>query len=66
MADILLQAFWKWRQKLASLKYESHAITNKYPEAASVLQQEYKVLDTVILARCTLAKWGKTLSGPLL
>jgi hypothetical protein len=40
---------------------------NKYPEAASVLEQVYKVLNDIdILAGCTLAKWGKALSGSLL
>jgi hypothetical protein len=38
----------------------SHAITNKYPEAAAVVQQEHKVLnDTEILAGCTPAKVGE-------
>jgi hypothetical protein len=56
-----------WTQKPASLKSEYHAIMNKYPEAASVVQQVYKMLsDNENLARCTLAKVGKAQSRPLL
>jgi hypothetical protein len=37
MVDVPEQGFWKyWRQELSLLKSECHAITNKYPEAASV------------------------------
>jgi hypothetical protein len=46
-----------WTQKLASVKSEFHAVTNKYQEAASVVQQVYKVLkDTKNFARWSLAK----------
>jgi hypothetical protein len=39
MMDIPVPGFWKyWRQKLALLKSESHAIMDKNPEAASVIQ----------------------------
>jgi hypothetical protein len=56
-----------WIQKLASLKSECHAITNKYPEAASIVQLVYKILsDNENLARCTSAKVGKALSILLL
>jgi hypothetical protein len=62
MADVPVLGFRKyWTQKLASLKYECHAITNKYQEAASVVQQVYKVLSDIgNLARCTLAKVGES------
>jgi hypothetical protein len=58
MADIPIQRFQKyWAQKLASLKSESHAITNKYSEAASVVQQVYKVPnDTENFAECALGE----------
>jgi hypothetical protein len=36
-----------WKQKLGSLKSECHTITNKCPEAASVVQQVYKVLNDI-------------------
>jgi hypothetical protein len=40
MADIPVPGFLKyWTQKLALLKSECHAIVDKYPEAASVVQQ---------------------------
>jgi hypothetical protein len=46
-----------WSQRLASLEFVHHAITNKYPEAASVVQQVYTVLSgTENLAGCTQAK----------
>jgi hypothetical protein len=62
MADVLVLGFRKyWRQKLALLKSECHAITKKYPEAASVVQQVYKAIsDTEILAGCTGAKVGES------
>jgi hypothetical protein len=52
MADMPEPGFRKyWRQELSSLKSECHAITNKYPEAASVVQEVHKVLsDIEILA----------------
>jgi hypothetical protein len=44
-------------QKLTLLKSECHASRNKYPQAASVVQQAYKVLcDIEKLAGCTLSK----------
>jgi hypothetical protein len=50
MADVPVPRFRKyWSQELASLKYECHAIRNKYPEAVSVVQQEYKVLDGIAI-----------------
>jgi hypothetical protein len=50
-----------WRQMLSSLKSQCHDITNKYPEAASVMQQVHKVIsDIEILAKCTPAKVGKS------
>jgi hypothetical protein len=60
VADVPVSGFWKfWTQKLASLKSECHAVTNQYPEAASVVQQVYKIFsDIENLARCTLAKVG--------
>jgi hypothetical protein len=62
MADVSVPGFRKyWTQKLASLKSECHAITNKYPEAASVVQQVHKLLsDIEILAGCTPDKVGKS------
>jgi hypothetical protein len=62
MADVPVPGFWKyWTQKLALLKSECHAIMNKYREAASVVQQVYKVLsDIENLARCTPAKVGES------
>jgi hypothetical protein len=58
MTDVPVLGFQKyWTQKLASLKSEWHAIMNKYPEAASKVQQIYKVLsDTENFARSTPAK----------
>jgi hypothetical protein len=56
MADVPVPEFWKyWRQKLTLLKSQCHAITNKYPEAASVVQVHKVLGDIEILARCTLA-----------
>jgi hypothetical protein len=62
VADVPVPGFGKyWIQKVASLKSECHAITNKYPEAASVMQQVYKVLsDTENPAGCTTAKVGES------
>jgi hypothetical protein len=58
MADVRVPGFRKyWTQKLASLKTECHAITNKYPEAASVVQQVYKMFsDIENFAGCTLTE----------
>jgi hypothetical protein len=58
MADIPVPGLRKyWSQKLVSLKFECHTITNKYPEAASVVQQVHKILsDTENLVGCTPAK----------
>jgi hypothetical protein len=60
MVEVLVLGFQKyWRQKLALLKSQCHAITNKYPEA--VVQQLYKVLNDIeILAGCILAKVGES------
>jgi hypothetical protein len=60
-ADVTEPGFRKyWGEKLSSLKYQCHDITNKYPEAASVVQQGYKVLsDIEILAKCTTSKVGE-------
>jgi hypothetical protein len=54
--------FWKyWTQKLTSLKSECDTITNKYPRAASVVQQVYTVLsDTENIAGHTPAKVGES------
>jgi hypothetical protein len=58
MTDVTIPGFRKyWTQKLASLNCQCHAITNKCPEAGSVVQEVHKLLhDTVILAGCTPAK----------
>jgi hypothetical protein len=62
MADVPEPGFRKyWRRALSSLKSESHAITNKYPEAASVVKQVHKVIsDIEILAKCTPARVGES------
>jgi hypothetical protein len=62
MADVPVPRFQKyWTQKLASLKTESHAIMNTYPEATSVEQQIYRVLsDIENVGGCTLAKVGES------
>jgi hypothetical protein len=62
MADVPIPRFWKyWTQKLALLKSECYVIMNKYPEAASVVQQVYKVLSVIEnLVRCTPAKVGES------
>jgi hypothetical protein len=62
MADVPEQGFRKyWRQKLSLHKAQCHDIKNKYPEAASVAQQVYKVLsDIEILARFTPARVGQS------
>jgi hypothetical protein len=50
-----------WTQKLALLKYECHTIMNKYPEAASIVQQVCKVLsDIESLAGCTPPEVGES------
>jgi hypothetical protein len=58
MADVPIRGSRKyWTQRLASLKSESHTITNKYPAAASIVQQVHKVLsDIENLAGCTQAR----------
>jgi hypothetical protein len=60
--DVPKPGFQKyWRQALSLLKSESHARTNKYPEAVSVVQQVHKVIsDTDILAKCTPARMGES------
>jgi hypothetical protein len=62
MAEVTEPGFRKyWRQKLSSLKSQCHHITNKYPDAASVVQQVYKVLSVIeILGKCTPAKVGES------
>jgi hypothetical protein len=62
MADVPVPVFRKyWTQKLASLKSECHAITNKHPKAATVVQQVYKIhTDIENLAGYTAAKVGKS------
>jgi hypothetical protein len=62
MADVTEPGFRKyWRQKLSLLKSQCHDITNKSPEAASVVKQVYKVFsDIEILAKCTPAKVGQS------
>jgi hypothetical protein len=60
MADVPVTGFRKyWRRKLASLKSQYHAITNKYQEASSVVQV-YDVNDVEILAGCIPAKVGES------
>jgi hypothetical protein len=72
MADVPVPGFRKyWTQKLASLKSQCHAITSKYPEAASVVQQPAEVGDSSewasIVNRANFCKAldGKPLSGAL-
>jgi hypothetical protein len=62
MADVPVPGFQKyWTQNLAMLKSECHAITNKYPKAAPIEKQVYKVLsDTENFAGSTLAKVGES------
>jgi hypothetical protein len=56
MADAPIPGFREyWRQKLASLNFERHAVIKKYPEAASVVQ----LSDIENLAGCTPAKVGE-------
>jgi hypothetical protein len=46
---------------LASLNSQCRAITNKYPEASTVVQQVHKVLNDIeSLAGCTPAKVGES------
>jgi hypothetical protein len=55
MVDVPVLGFQKyWRQKLASLKSECHAIMNEYLEAASVV-----LSDIEILAEYTPTKAGE-------
>jgi hypothetical protein len=60
MADVPVPGFRKFStQKLASLKSECRAITHKYTEAASIVQQVHKVLsDIEILAGCAQPEVG--------
>jgi hypothetical protein len=48
-----------WRQKLASLKSECNVITNRYPEAASLVEVYKELNDIKILAGSTPAKVGE-------
>jgi hypothetical protein len=61
MADVPEPGFRKyWRQQLSTMKSEWHATTNKYPEAASVVQQVHNVIsDIETLAKCTPARVGE-------
>jgi hypothetical protein len=58
MADIQVPGLRKyWTQTLTWLNSQSRAITNKFPEVGSVVQQVYKVpSDIEILAGCIPAK----------
>jgi hypothetical protein len=48
MADVPVPGIRKcWRQKLAWLKTECHAITYKYAEAVSIVQQVNRVLNNI-------------------
>jgi arabinogalactan endo-1,4-beta-galactosidase len=49
-----------WTQELLSLKSECHAITNKYPKAASVVQQGRKILSDIEKPDRHQLKWGKS------
>jgi hypothetical protein len=61
MADVPIAGFRKyWTQKLASVKSQCYAITNKCPEANSVVQVHKVLIDIEILAGCTLAKAGES------
>jgi hypothetical protein len=62
MADVPIPGVQNhWTQNLASLNPHCHAITNKYPEAGSVVQQVYKVLNEIeIIAGCAPAKEGES------
>jgi hypothetical protein len=62
MADAPVPGFREyWTQTLASLNYQCHAITNKYSEAGTAVQQVHKVLsDIEILAGCTPAEVGES------
>jgi hypothetical protein len=61
LANVPEPGFQKeWRQKLPP-KSECHAITNKYPEADSVVQQIRKLLSGIeILAKCRPARVGES------
>jgi hypothetical protein len=62
MVDVPEPGFQKcWRQEPSTLKSECHAIMNKYPEAASVVQQVHKVIsDIETLAKCKPARVGES------
>lgn len=62
-ADVPVPGFRKYQtQKRAPTESEYHAITNKYPEAASVVQQICKIVgDIVNLAGCTAANAGTSI-----
>jgi hypothetical protein len=65
MVDIPEPGFQKyWRQTLSLLKSESHAITNKYPEADFVVRVHKVTLKS--LPNAHQLEWGKALSGQLL
>jgi hypothetical protein len=59
MADIPVLAFRKyWTQQLASLKFECHAIMNKYPEEASIAQVHKLFSDIEYLAHWPMWRKG--------
>jgi hypothetical protein len=48
MADVPAPGFRKhWKHTLASLNSQCHVITEKYPDAGSVVQQVHKVLNGI-------------------
>jgi hypothetical protein len=62
MADVPVPGFRKyWKQTLAYLNSQCHAITNKYPETGTVVQQRHKIPNhSEILAGCIPAKVGES------
>jgi hypothetical protein len=67
MVDVPGSEFRKyWAQKLAYLKSVCHVITNKQPEAASIMEHVPRIYNIGNLTGCTPVKVGKILSGHLL
>jgi hypothetical protein len=68
MADVSVPGFRKyWTQTLASLNSQCLAMTNRFPEAGSVVQVHKVLNDIGILAGCTPEKGGgEALCEPLL
>jgi hypothetical protein len=62
MANVPVPGFRKyWIQTLALLNSHCHAITNKFAEAGSVVQQVHEALNYIeILDECTPAKVGES------